>query len=38
MSFTGNDKKEVKQAYFEGERPLFGEKNLSIEDTVFGVG
>ena len=38
MSFTRNDKKEVKQAYFEGERPLFGEKNLSIEDTVFGVG
>lgn len=31
-------KKEVKQAYFQGERPLFGEKDLYIQDTIFAEG
>ena len=30
--------KEVKQAYFKGERPLFGAKDLYIEDTIFAEG
>lgn len=29
---------EIKQAYFEGERPLFGTQNLRIEDTIFAEG
>ena len=34
----GTTKNEVKQAYFVGERPLFGGKDLYIEDTIFGEG
>ena len=29
---------EVKQAYFKGERPLFGAENLYVEDTIFAEG
>ena len=32
------EKKEVRQAYFKGERPLFGESDLYIEDTIFAEG
>lgn len=33
------DKRElIIQEYFTGERPLFGRKNLFIEDTIFGEG
>ena len=32
------DKRNVKQAYYQGERPLFGEKGLLIEDTIFDEG
>ena len=31
-------KKEVRQEYFKGERPLFGESDLYIEDTIFAEG
>ena len=30
--------KQIRQTYFEGERPLFGAENLSIQDTIFGEG
>lgn len=30
--------KEVNQAYLTGERPLFGEKNLLVKDTIFDAG
>lgn len=33
-----NQKKEIKAAYFTGERPLFHENDLKISDTVFGEG
>lgn len=29
---------EIKQAYFEGERPLFGERDLCIKDAIFAEG
>ena len=32
------EKKEVRQAYFKGERPLFAESDLYIEDTIFAEG
>lgn len=35
---TVKDKTKINQKYFEGERPLFGENNLSIKDTIFGNG
>lgn len=38
MDFDQNDKEIIRQNYFEGERPLFKGRNLSIEDTVFGEG
>ncbi len=28
----------IKQGYYEGERPLFGERDLLIEDTIFTNG
>lgn len=28
--------KQIRQTYFEGERPLFGAEHLSIQDTIFG--
>ena len=31
-------KKEISGAYLTGERPLFGGKNLSIQDTIFTDG
>ncbi len=31
-------KKEIKQEYFQGERPLFQGRDLVIRDTVFGEG
>lgn len=30
--------KKIQQEFYQGERPLFGERDLQIEDTVFGVG
>lgn len=30
--------KQIRQTYFEGERPLFGAEHLSIQDTIFGEG
>lgn len=33
-----SEKKEIRQGYYKGERPLFGEKNLYIEDTIFDEG
>ncbi len=30
--------KKIKQGYYVGERPLFGERNLIIEDTIFTDG
>ncbi|MCH5191535.1 MAG: DUF3737 family protein [Oscillospiraceae bacterium] len=33
-----NEKKEYRDAYLTGERALFGEKNLLIEDTIFADG
>ena len=38
MNLNRNDKKKIIQNYYEGERPLFKENNLTIEDTVFGEG
>lgn len=38
MRDTEAEKKEIKSEYFEGERPLFGARNLSVEDTIFGEG
>ena len=32
------EKKEVRQAYFKGERQLFAESDLYIEDTIFAEG
>ena len=32
-----NDKK-IQREFYQGERPLFGERDLQIEDTIFGVG
>lgn len=31
-------RKLITQEYFTGGRPLFGRKNLFIEDTIFGEG
>ena len=33
-----SEKKEISGAYLTGERPLFGGKNLSIQDTIFTDG
>lgn len=33
-----SERKEIRAAYFEGERPLFGSQNVKIYDTVFGEG
>ena len=30
--------KQIRQTYFEGERPLFGAEHLSIQDSIFGEG
>lgn len=38
MSEKNSAKKELCQGYFTGERPLFGEKDLQIKDTIFGEG
>ncbi len=38
MSEKNSASKELCQGYFTGERPLFGEKNLQIKDTIFGEG
>lgn len=32
------EKKEIKQAYLTGERPLFGANDVFIEDTIFAQG
>ena len=32
------DRKEIRGEYYEGERPLFGGKNLKIVNTIFGEG
>lgn len=31
-----SDVKEIRQAYYEGERSLFGSHHVNIYDTVFG--
>ena len=33
-----SDVKEIRQAYYEGERSLFGSHHVNIYDTVFGEG
>lgn len=35
---TKSVEREVNQAYLTGERPLFGEKNLKVNDTIFADG
>lgn len=32
------EERKIKQGYYVGERPLFGERNLVIEDTIFTDG
>lgn len=38
MNSQKTDRKRVTRAYLTGERPLFGEKNLLVEDTIFTDG
>lgn len=38
MMATKSVEREVNQAYLTGERPLFGEKNLKVNDTIFADG
>ena len=33
-----SEKREIRQGYYKGERPLFGGKNLYIEDSIFDEG
>ena len=38
MKNNTKENKKIIQGYFTGERPLFGEDHLEIEETVFGEG
>lgn len=38
MSHTTIKNREIKQKFYTGERPLFGEKDVTIAETIFGEG
>lgn len=38
MSQTITKNREIKQKFYTGERPLFGERDLEISETIFGEG
>lgn len=38
MSHTTTENREITQKFYTGERPLFGEKNVKITETIFGEG